>query len=414
MKVLWVTNILPAFLAKRMGVKTVPNLGWLDYSAEKLMENPDIELSVIFPSADYEDGKAEISYYTFPKKYMLKRNDSELARILKEKLRQIEPDAVHIYGTEYYHTVACVKACRELGILDRTVISIQGLASVYAGHYMNGIPQSVRYGFTLHDLIKRENLVRNVKKFSDRGTAETEALKLCGNVIGRTEWDKACTYRINKNRNYYFCNETLRETFYSGSWSYEKCDKHRIFISQFSHSIKGFHMFLKALPEIIEEYPDTKVRITGLSPFDIPWYRINSYYKYVKDLIVKNNLEEHITFLGRLNEEQMKNEYLNCNVFVMPSSIENSPNSLGEAMLLGVPCVASDVGGAADLLEHKKEGFIYPQDELYMLAHYVCKVFDSAGDAYQMGINAKAHASVTHNPQNNYLRLVSIYNEISK
>ena len=409
MKVLWVTNILPGFLAKQLGVKTLPNLGWLDYSAEKLMKISDVELTVLFPADQYEDGKAEICYYTFPRKYILRRTDSELVPILREKMRQINPDIVHIYGTEYYHTVACVKACCELGIINKTVISIQGLVSVYAEHYLNGLPENVRHRFTLHDFLKRENLVGAMNQYRRRGEAETEALKICPNVIGRTQWDKACTYQINKERNYYFCNETLREVFYTGNWSYEQCNKHSIFLSQFSYPIKGFHTFLKALPEIIKNYPDTTVRITGISPFDLPQYRINSYYKYVKDMISKNNLRQHIKFLGTLDAEQMKNEYLRCNVFVLPSSVENSPNSLGEAMLLGAPCVASDVGGVTDLIEHKTEGFIYPQDEPYMLAHYVCTVFDSPNNATKMGICAKAHAALTHNVENNAQRLVNIY-----
>ena len=59
-------------------------------------------------------------------------------------------------------------------------------------------------------------------------------------------------------------------------------------------------------------------------------------------------MEDKIEFLGRLSAEGMKQAYLDANVFVMPSTIENSPNSLGEAMLLGVPCVAADVGGVAE------------------------------------------------------------------
>jgi glycosyltransferase involved in cell wall biosynthesis len=41
----------------------------------------------------------------------------------------------------------------------------------------------------------------------------------------------------------------------------------------------------------------------------------------------------------------MKSEYLNCKVFVSPSPIENSPNSVWDAEILGVPTVASYVGG---------------------------------------------------------------------
>ena len=66
------------------------------------------------------------------------------------------------------------------------------------------------------------------------------------------------------------------------------------------------------------------------------------------EIVVK---EDQFEFEGFLSAEKMKRLLLESNVFVCPSSIENSPNSLGEAMLLGVPCVASDVGGIADMCD---------------------------------------------------------------
>ena len=69
----------------------------------------------------------------------------------------------------------------------------------------------------------------------------------------------------------------------------------------------------------------------------------------------------------------MKERFLKSNVFVSPSTIENSPNSLGEAMLLGIPCISSDVGGVKNLLKHEEEGYVYQTDAPYMLAYYVKK-----------------------------------------
>ena len=54
-----------------------------------------------------------------------------------------------------------------------------------------------------------------------------------------------------------------------------------------------------------------------------------------------------------------------------PSSIENSPNSLGEAQLLGVPCIASDVGGVTDMIPNKECGIIYRFEEVELLAKHI-------------------------------------------
>lgn len=63
----------------------------------------------------------------------------------------------------------------------------------------------------------------------------------------------------------------------------------------------------------------------------------------------------------------MVKRYLLSNVFICPSTIENSPNSLCEAQLLGVPHIASYVGGTADLMKGNEE-CLYRFEETEMLA----------------------------------------------
>ena len=109
----------------------------------------------------------------------------------------------------------------------------------------------------------------------------------------------------------------------------------------------------------------------------------------------------------------MKENYLSANVFVLPSTIENSPNSLGEAMLLGVPCVASDVGGVKNLMTHDREGFIYQSTAPYMLAHYICRVFRMENQAQTLGAAAQTHARKTHDPDANLQALLEIYQNIA-
>ena len=86
-------------------------------------------------------------------------------------------------------------------------------------------------------------------------------------------------------------------------------------------------------------------------------------------------LEQHIRYLGTLNEQDMCRQYLKANVFVSASSIENSSNSLSEAMILGVPCIASDAGGTISLFQHEHDGFLYQADAPYLLAYYIDRIF---------------------------------------
>ena len=108
----------------------------------------------------------------------------------------------------------------------------------------------------------------------------------------------------------------------------------------------------------------------------------------------------------------MKEAYLNANVFVLPSTMENSPNSLGEAMLLGVPCVAADVGGVGDLMA-AEEGLIYPSGDTAALAERIKSIFALEDKAAEMGRKASAHARKTHDPEKNLQDLIRIYEELA-
>ena len=108
----------------------------------------------------------------------------------------------------------------------------------------------------------------------------------------------------------------------------------------------------------------------------------------------------------------MVEQYLKANVFVLPSSIENSPNSLGEAMILGMPCVASCVGGVQDMIIDKKDGFLYPFDEYYMLAHYVCEIFSNQDMAVALGENARKSAHKRFEPRTVVRTTLDVYRHI--
>jgi glycosyltransferase involved in cell wall biosynthesis len=270
--------------------------------------------------------------------------------------------------------------------------------------------------FTLRDIFRHNNIWHQRSNFEKRGSYEVEAIKQVENVIGRTDWDKACVQRLNPDVKYHFCNETLRPAFYEHKWDISNCERHSIFVSQSLYPIKGFHLMLEAMCDIVKEYPDAHLYTTGADPRTMSFknkLRRTYYSKHLEKLIKKYNLTDHVTFLGRLGEEEMCDRYLRSHVFVSPSSIENSPNSVGEAMILGVPTVSSDVGGVKNQLTHNEEGFVYQADAPYMAAYYVKKIFADDGLAKSISEAAKRHAEITYNKDLNFSQLEKIYMEIS-
>lgn len=70
--------------------------------------------------------------------------------------------------------------------------------------------------------------------------------------------------------------------------------------------------------------------------------KYNEYVNQLKNFVVKENLEEIVTFLGRLNDDELKTEYKNASVFLFPSLHEGYGMVLIEAMSYGLPVVAFD------------------------------------------------------------------------
>ena len=173
-------------------------------------------------------------------------------------------------------------------------------------------------------------------------------------------------------------------------------------------------MVLDATAIVKKFYPDVQLKVAGPRIIDGNWINGNSFGLFIRKKMQSLKLENNVEFLGPQNELQMKEHMLKSNVFVSASSIENSPNSLGEAMLLGMPCISSDVGGVSDLMRHNEEGYIYPADAPEMLAYYIMKVFGDRETAEKCGKKARIHAMDTHNPQQNWNDLWRIYSGLTK
>ena len=418
MNILWVTNIALPEASLSMNEKPTPFGGWLVSASAHLADEDSIELSIAFPKNGLRTVQIlkgdKINYYAFPPVKEKDVSSNKKNSYLEKILDKVKPDIVHIFGTEFAHALAMVNICQKKNI--NTIISIQGLVSICARHYMACLPANVQNRFTIRDFLKQDNLKQQQSKFINRGAFEIKALQKVKHIIGRTTWDRACTFQINPDAQYHFCNETLNDEFYKHIWDIEKCEKHSIFVSQCSYPIKGLHFILEAMPLILGSFPDTKLYVSGQNIIKSDTLkeklRISSYGKYIKELIGRYKLGKSVVFTGILDEKQMCERYLKSQIFVCASSIENSPNSIGEAMILGVPCVASNVGGVADLLKHREEGFVYQADAPYMLAYYVCEIFANDDLALQFSKKARMHAIKTHNKEENTKRMMEIYREI--
>lgn len=414
MKILWLCNIVPGPVRQALGGS--PDSGmWVEHVLSGIRGRESVSLRLLCmggnASGKLEDG-TEYALFTEKKAYAY---DPGLEEWFSQQLREFQPEVIHIWGTEYGHCLAMVNAAEKLGLTSRVAISIQGLVGICARHMAEGLPPRVCQGKTFRNFLKRDSILRQQRDFKIRGDMERKALEKVSHVLGRTDWDRAITGQYNAGRVYHFCNETLRQSFYQGNWRYDTCQKHHIFAPSCVYPVKGFHYLLEAFAIVLERFPDATLSVTGHSFFPSGWkerLRQSYYFRYLERFCREHGLTDKIQFLGDLNAEGMKQAYLRANVFALPSTIENSPNSLGEAMLLGVPCVAADVGGVTNLMR-PGEGYVYQSTAPYMLAHYIMAVFAQEEGAQQMGQLAREHALCTHDPEQNLETLLKVYQEIA-
>ena len=336
--------------------------------------------------------------------------EREGVEALEALIRRQAPDLVHIFGTEGGHAGAAAQACILAGV--PFVVGLQGLSSTIAQHYTSGLPASVTHGFTPRDLVRRDNVAMQASKYRNNGRAEAHTISLSRFVIGRTSWDRAVAEQINPRARYFTVPETLRSAFYTNHWSYAGCQKHSIFVSQGHYPIKGMHFVLRALPTIVAQYPHTQLLVSGWplgSAGPRGFIKQTRYATYLRTLIRRLGLQDRVHFVGVLDETGMVEQYLRSHVYLSASTVENESNSLSEAKLLGVPAVASYVGGVVDRIEHGETGFFYQHDAPYMLAHYVSKLFGEQALCDRISTNERMASLRLNDPVRNAQLLRDAY-----
>ncbi len=431
-RVLWVCNIMLPAIARELHLPYSNREGWLSGIFQRVQgADKPFALGVCFPvqnlSALPAGERGGIGFtvqgircYGFredlsrPEKY-----DRGLEKVFGEIIHDFKPDMIHIFGTEFPH---CLAAVRAFGKPEKTLIGIQGLCSEIARVYMAGLPEKVQKSVTFRDLVRRDSLKKQQEKFVLRGRNEAEALRGCGNITGRTRFDREGTKKRNPKAVYYPMNETMREEFYTGKWEPGNCEKHSIFLGQGDYPLKGMHFILEAMARLLPDYPDVKLVVSGNNIIGNDSLKqrlkLSGYGKYLLELIRRYRLTEKVVCMGKLSAKEMKERFLLSSVFVCPSILENSPNTVGEAMLLGVPVVASDGGGIPDMVTDGQTGLLFPAGDSAALAKAISRIWDEQEDgegltlAQRISIQASGHAITVHDGEKNYVRLLQIYREI--
>lgn len=417
MNILWITNTIFPAPSKALGFSDPMVGGWMYGLAIQVAASPSIRLAAVtvYSGKDLKSYDIDgIRYYLLPSKSTAIYRKS-LEPIWQKICNEFKPDIVHIHGTEFSHGLACMRSCPGL----KYVVSVQGLVSIISRYYFADIsPKEILTHITFRDIIRRDTIFQSKKAFEKRGEFEEECLRRTKHIIGRTSWDYVHTKSINPDASYHFCNESLRDGFYSADkWNIKNKTDHSIFLSQAWYPLKGAHQVFKAAALLKRDFPEIQIRLAGASVIKNTTLseklRLSGYGNYLLSLIKKTDLHKNVQFLGPLGEQQMIDEYRNAHLFICPSSVENSPNSLGESQFLGTPSIAAYAGGIPDMVIHGETGLLYRFEEVRMLAEHIRKVFTDDILAKKLSVNGITAAERRHNRKTNLAQILNIYSKVS-
>lgn len=389
--------------------------GWLASLKKEIIKCSDVTLGIAFCKEHCFQKVVQdnISYYVVPN-YHKSRKDKYLDFIhikdvtrdeiqwshyenqLKMVIDDFKPDVIEIFGSEFYFSLAA-RVSKHIP----TVLHFQGILSLSIYIFLPPGISKWQYIMSGKGLRGKYNNFQYLAYWQRSAYREKAVLKAVPHVIGRTDWDKQAIAVLNPNAKYHYGGEILRDVFYENK---ERTIPSKITISSTISfpTYKGYDVILKVANILKNELH-----------LDFVW---NVYGNINPDFMEKQVGLRHegvdVRLCGVASPTQLRDALLESTMYFHPSYTENSPNSVCEAQILGVPVVASRVGGTDSLVEHGKTGFLYPVTDPYIAAYYIMYLVDNPDINIAIGKAAKQVATARHDKKKIVNELMETYQEM--
>jgi len=397
MKVLWLTNT-PVGASEYLKIK-YPAGGWMSSLETYVKEIDKLSLAVCFFYEGLEAFKFiynSVTYYPIESKQssLFSRINSKLFGKLYDcnnnaLLRVIEdfkPDVIQLFGTE--------SGFGE--ILDKVkipvIIHIQGLMNpIFSAWLPKGISQrKIIFNSSIKEILLKKGVINEYYLTRKRATREEFIIKKASYFFGRTEWDKRVIQLYNKDATYFHCAELLRPAFFSKHWAPRESPTLNLVTTINPNIYKGLDIIL-----------ETAFLLKKKSVINFQWIVIgveqNSQLVRLFERIKKKKFSDNnVSFKGFKSTDELIVHLLESSIFIHPSHIDNSPNSMCEAMLLGMPVIATHVGGIPSLIEHNFNGLLYNSYDPFELAGTIIENANNHLELKRLGNNARITATKRH------------------
>lgn len=406
MRILWYTNT-PCLYKQNNAYN---GGGWLSSLQALLMRCENVELGIAFAIDDEKNKVVEgkVTYYplSFPKHSVREKvkafvcSANTLVRdeqrrfpfyesIIRKPLENFKPDVIMVFGSEM--PFGLVASLTDIPV----ILHIQGILNPYMNAYLPPFVSWRDYKALgtglkdkLHKRIERKMWLASCVR-------EAEICKRVKNYFGRTEWDYRVTQVMHPSANYLYASEVLRPIFYQPI-ERELPERLTIVTTISSPLYKGYDLVLKTAQMLL---------VKGA---DFVW----KCYGNIKPSVVEKQLgikheDVNVSLCGVASAEQLRDTISSATVYVHTSYIDNSPNSLCEAQILGCTPIATYVGGIPSLIKNGETGYLVPANDPYQLAFLLEDLYLNPEKNLEIGKAAKKVAEERHNPNKIVDKLLS-------
>jgi glycosyltransferase involved in cell wall biosynthesis len=420
MRVLWFLDSEPPAVRQHLGQTALNEAAWHGGLLDTLAGRDDVELHVGCHAAEaFEPFDANgVYYYEIGRRHPQTGTERVAQRWLeltepsvdlrrcRELVRRTDPSVVHVHGTE-----------SALGLLAESsphplVVSIQGLLTVCRLMDRRGLDSYLRRSLSPGAFLRGSGYVFQRLELRHWSARERRILAACRHVIGRTRFDEDVVGVLNSQAVYHHCDEVLRPAFRQRRWEAADAVPGRVFSTVREYARKGVGTLLEATALLRDAHATrlapghVHLRVAG----DLSQEGRHAVRRAVRAL----GLKDRVAFLGGLGPGQLAEELARAAAFALPSHVDNSPNSLAEAMVLGVPCVASAVGGVPSLARDGTDGLLVQDGDPYALAGALGRVLTDPELAAGLSTAASARARQRHDPDTVRRRLLDIYRLVAE
>jgi len=413
MRVLWLVNIPLPPVRARQGLPPLPYGGWLSSTLSALVsEAPD--LHVVCASREWSDPvrfecdgveyvtvprmRPEVGWHGVVSKWTGREERPALESEMRQLIADVQPDLVHLHGTEDPHALAMLRAAGSVPLL----VSVQGLVSELVAGSNEGLsPADLFRDVASVEFLKGRGFVQSRRRWKHVAARELETLAKASDVSGRTDWDRDAVLRANPMARYWHIDEVLRQPFYQVTWRGPTDSVPTIIAVTGPSSNKGIDVLLRAFARI-RDRRDCRLRIVGQIEGTPLWPSLQR-------LEAQLGLTGEVDWAGERSATEVAAMLSMCSVAVCASRLENSSNSVCEAMLVGAPVVASRAGGIPSLLTHEEDGLLFEVGDDQALAGAALAVLDDDHLARRLGARARITASARHDPSSVAKRLLEVY-----